>query len=144
MTTISNKPTNTFWVIGIIALFWNALGVMAYLGQAFITDEIKATIPENQLAIMENTPAWATAAFAIAVWGGLLASILLLMKKKLAKTVFIISFIGIIVQLIYNFFMANAIEAYGPGGLVMPVLTVGFALFLIWHSKRCINDGILR
>ena len=144
MTTTTKKPTTMFWVIGIIALVWNALGVVAYLGQAFMTDEIKATIPEDQLAIIESTPAWATAAFAIAVWAGLLASLFLLIKKKIAKSVFIISLVGIIVQLIHNFFIANAMEAYGPGGLIMPILTVGFGLFLIWHSKKCINEGILK
>ena len=64
------------------------MGVVAYLGQAFLTDDMKAMIPEDQLAIIENTPAWATAAFALAVWFGLLGAILLLTKKKIAKTVF--------------------------------------------------------
>lgn len=143
METQSSKPSTAFWVIGILALIWNGLGAMAYLGTAFMPEEVKTKLPEDQLTILENTPAWATAAFAIAVWFGVLGAIVFLMRKKAAKPIFIISFIGIIVQLIYNFFIANALEAYGPGGLVMPVLTVGFGLFLIWYSKKCSQDGIL-
>ena len=140
----SNKPSSAFWVVGVLALIWNVLGVLAYLGQAFMTEDMKSALPEDQIAILEATPAWATAAFAIAVWGGLLASILFLMKKKLSNTLFTLSFLGIIVQLIYNFFIANSWEVYGPGGLIMPILTVGFGAFLIWYSKKCIADGILK
>lgn len=141
--TNSTKPSSSFWVISIIALLWNLMGVVAYLGQAFLTDDMKAMIPEDQLAIIENTPAWATAAFALAVWFGLLGAILLLAKKKIAKTVFLISLIGILVQLVYNFAMTNALEVYGTSGLIQPILTVGIGVFLVWYSKKCADDGIL-
>jgi len=101
--TTTTKPATSFWVISALALIWNLMGVIVYLGQAFMTDDMKAMIPKDQLAIIENTPAWATAAFAIAVWFGLLGSILLLTRKKIAKTVFIISLLGVLGQLVYNF-----------------------------------------
>ncbi len=143
MTENSNKPATSFWVIGVIALLWNLAGVAAYLSQAFMTDEMKAALPENQQALYENIPTWATAAFAIAVWGGLLACILLLMRKKLAKTIFVISLLGILVQIVYNFFVSNAIEVYGPTGMIMPLLVVIIGIFLVWYSKKCADDGIL-
>lgn len=141
--TNTNKPATSFWVIGVIALIWNLMGVAAYLGQAFMTDEMKAALPENQQALYENVPTWATAAFAIAVWGGLLACILLLMKKKLSKTVFIVSLIGILVQMVYNLFISGAMEVYGPGGMIMPLMVVIIGVFLVWYSKKCADDGIL-
>ncbi|PWG05052.1 hypothetical protein [Polaribacter aquimarinus] len=141
--TNSTKPTTSFWVISVIALIWNFMGVMAYLSQAFMTDEIKATLPKEQQALYENVPAWATAAFAIAVWGGLFACILLLMRKKLAKTIFVISLLGIIVQMIYNFFISGAMDVYGPGGMIMPLMVIIIGVFLVWYSKKCADDGIL-
>ena len=87
--TNSTKPTTSYWIISVLALLWNLMGVAVYLGQALMTDDMKAMLPEDQLAIIENTPAWATAAFAIAVWFGLLACILLLARKKIAKTIVI-------------------------------------------------------
>jgi peptidoglycan/LPS O-acetylase OafA/YrhL len=143
MATHKIKPSTSFWIIGVIALIWNLLGVMAYLGQAFMPDEIKAALPEEQMNMLTNTPAWVTAAFAIAVWGGFLASMLLLARKKIAKRIFEISLLGIIVQLIYNFFIANGYEIYGATGLIMPVLTVLFGIYLIGHSKRCIRERLL-
>jgi hypothetical protein len=100
-------------------------------------------IPADQLAIMDNTPSWATAAFAIAVWFGLLGCILLLIRKKLAKLLFIISIFGVIVQMIYNFFMTNAIEVFGTASLIQPLIVLLIGIFLIWYSKKCADDGIL-
>lgn len=97
----------------------------------------------DQLAIIENAPAWATAAFAIAVWVGLLSSLLLILRKKIAKLGFTISFIGILVQLIYNFVIANAYSAFGNTGLIIPILTVLIGFYLIGQSRRCIKAGIL-
>ena len=128
-----------YWIVSILALIWNLIGAMAYLGQAFITDEIKATMPVEQVTLLENTPAWVTAAFAFAVWGGVLGCIALLLRKKWAKSVLVISLVGLLVQLGYSFFMTNALEVYGPAqGMVMPIvlLLIGVGLVLFANSAR--------
>lgn len=139
----TNKPTVFFWVFGIIALLWNAMGVNAYLQQAFKTDAFKAMYTEEQLEMILNTPMWATAAFAIAVFGGLLGCILLLFRKKLAQPVFLLSLIGIVIQMIYNLFISKSIEVYGPGAIVMPIMILGIGFFLYFYTKKCIAKGWL-
>lgn len=135
------KPSTSFWVISVIALLWNLMGVNAYIQQAFKTDSFKAMYNEEQLKMIAEAPAWATAAFAIAVFGGLIGSILLVRRKKIAKTIFIISLIGILVQMFYNFFIIDSMAIYGPGALVMPIMVILFAVFLIWYSKYCIQKN---
>jgi hypothetical protein len=142
MTNIStNKPPLWFWIVGIIAFIWNLMGVMAYLSQAFMTDAELAALPEAEQALYINFPAWATAAFAIAVFGGALASIALLLRKKIAKTLFIISFLGIIVQMIYNFFISEAMDVYGPGGMIMPIMIIFIGIYLIMFSNKSISKN---
>lgn len=143
MSNNTNKPATSFWVISVIALLWNVMGVLAYLGQAFMTDDMKALITKDQLSILENTPAWATAAFAVAVWFGILGCIMMLFKRKIAKTLFIISLLGVITQLCYNLFMTNAMEVLGTSSLIQPLITLGVSIFLVWYSKKCADDGIL-
>ncbi len=143
MSNNSNKPNGLFWAIGIIALIWNLLGVFAYLMQAYRTESFTAMYTPEQLEIINNMPSWATAAFGIAVFGGALGSLLLLLKKKLSNIIFSLSFLGIIVQFIYNFFVANSMEVYGPGSLIMPILTIAIGLFLVIYSKNCIKKGWL-
>lgn len=139
----TNKPTTLFWIIAVLALVWNAMGVMQYLAQAFMTDEIKAALPEAERALYENVPAWVTAAFAIAVFAGVLGSILLLLRKKGARLLFLISLIAIVVQMSYNLFMSKATEVYGPGGVIMPVMVIAFGVFLLFFAKKSIAKGWL-
>ena len=140
----TNKPAILFWVIAVLALVWNLLGVMAYLGQQLMSPENLALLSEAEQEAIVNRPAWATSAFAIAVWGGLLAAMFLLIKKRWAQTVFIISFLGVLVQMYFNFFVIDSLAIYGPGGLFMPVLIVLFGIFLIWWSDHSIKKGWLK
>lgn len=141
--TTSNKPGAAFWIIAVIALIWNIMGVMAYLGQAYMTDDERTLLPEAEQALYSDIPAWVTAAFAFAVFGGLLGALALLLRKKWATPLFIISLLGIIVQMIYNFFMSNAMDVYGPGGMIMPVLVLLIGFFLVWYSKKATANGWL-
>jgi len=139
--TTTNKPASWFWVVSLIALIWNLLGAMAYIAQVTMSPEAFQALPENERALMESAPTWATSAFAIAVWGGVLGCILLLLRKKLATMVLIISFIGVLVQMYHSFFISNSIEVYGPGGMVMPVMVLGIGMFLIWFSRKSSANG---
>jgi hypothetical protein len=119
------------------------MGVMAYIAQVTMSAEALQALPDNERALYESVPAWATAAFAIAVWGGALGSVLLLLRRKLATSILIVSFFGIIVQMVHSFGMANSIEVYGPGGMVMPVMILIFGAGLIWFSRKATANGWL-
>ena len=143
MTDSRKKPEITFWVIGIIALIWNHMGVVAYLMQAYMTDEDLLALPLEEQALYIDIPAWVTAAYALAVFGGALGCLLLLMRKKLATLIFIFSFISILIQMSYNIFMSKAVEVYGPGGAIMPVMIIIIGAFLIWYSKKMEQQGVI-
>ena len=71
-TETTNKPTIWFWIISAIALLWNAMGAYMYLIQAYNTESFQAMYTTEQLEMINNAPSWATAAFAVAVFGGVL------------------------------------------------------------------------
>jgi hypothetical protein len=144
MTTTSNKPKTWFWVVSALALVWNLMGVMAYITQVTMTPEAMQALPEDQQALYSSMPSWATGAFAIAVWGGALASILLLLRRKWATAVLILSMAAILVQMYHSFFVSNSFEVFGPGGLVMPIMIIVFAAGLIWFSRKATAEGWLK
>ncbi|MGG5486036.1 hypothetical protein [Gaetbulibacter sp. NE] len=135
------KPPIWFWIISVIALIWNLMGVMAYLGQAYMSDADLSALPEAEQALYTNVPAWATAAFAIGVFGGALGCLLLLLRKKWAKSLFIISLIGVLIQTSYNLFVSDALDVYGTKGLIMPIIILIIALYLIMFSNKSIAKG---
>jgi hypothetical protein len=130
----SKKPPRSFFIIGGVALVWNLLGVGAYVAQVTMTPEVLNALPEAERLLYENVPSWATAAFAIAVNGGALGCLLLLLRKALAIPVLIASLAGVIVQMYHAFFIANSIEVYGPGGMVMPISVLIISAYLVWYS----------
>lgn len=142
--TSTNKPATWFWVVSAVALLWNVMGVAAYISSVTMTPEALQALNENERALIESTPAWATGAFAIAVWGGVLGSLLLLLRRSLATIVLIASFAGIVVQMIHAFFLSNSFEVYGPGGLAMPIMVLAFGAFLIWFARNAEAKGWMK
>jgi hypothetical protein len=127
----------SFWAIGAVALIWNVMGVINFFAQ--MNADVLAAMPESHRAIVEGRPAWATGAFAIAVFGGALGCLLLLLRKSAAYYLFITSLLGVIVTMSHT--LGAGID-FGPGeilGIVLMPLVV--AVFLIWYSKRAESKG---
>ncbi len=127
----------SFWVIGAVALIWNVMGVINFFAQ--MNSEMLAAYRESERAIIEGRPAWATGAFAIAVFGGALGCILLLLRKSAAYYLFIASLLGVIVTMTYT--LGVGID-FGLGeilGIILMPLVL--AAFLIWYSKQADSKG---
>jgi hypothetical protein len=135
-TDLKVKPPGWFWIVSVLALLWNLMGVGAYLYDAYEKDAVMATFTEAQRAVFENQPAWVTAAYAIAVFGGALACIGLLVRKKWAKPLLWLSIIAVVARTCYYFFMTNATEAFDMfQGTIMPILVIIVAGLLIILAK---------
>ncbi|HMB63660.1 MAG TPA: hypothetical protein VKN36_11340 [Eudoraea sp.] len=140
----SVKPPVWFWIVSVLALIWNLMGVMAYLQDAFTTVEQLGAMTQDERFLFESRPAWVTAAFAIAVWGGALGCIILLLRKKWAKAVLIISLFGILAQMAYVFFMSTAIQVYGQlHGLIMPLVVIVVGIALVFLARMAHRKGWL-
>jgi len=141
MSDDEKKLTIWFWIIGIVCLIWNLMGVMAFVMQLTMSPETLAALPEAERTMYEATPVWVLIAFAVAVFSGTLGCIFLLMKKTLATIIFKISLVGILIQMYYNFFVSKAMDIYGPGGMIMPIMVLIVAIFLIWYSASAKTKG---
>ena len=128
---LNSKAPKWFMIVAAVLLVWNLLGVMAYIMQVMMSPETLAALPEEQRQLYENTPAWATAAFAVAVNFGALGCVLLLLRKNLAGLFLQLSLTGVLVQMFHSFFMSKSFEVFGPGGLVMPVIVIVIAIYLV-------------
>jgi hypothetical protein len=143
MSENKKKPGVLFWIIGVIALIWNSMGIDGYLNQTYQTERFKTMYSEEQLEHIFNAPSWVTAAFAIAVFSSVIGCVLLLMKKKLANAFFLIGLLAVMVQTTYNVFMNPGKELYRSMEYSMLIMIPLFSIFLYWYSQKCIKDGIL-
>ena len=140
----SSKQMSTgLKVFAWLMVLWNGIGVAAFFSQIMMTPEMIAQLPEAQQAVYRDIPVWSYSAYALAVFGGLIGSILLALGKKLAFPVLVISLAGVIVQQYYNFVVIDAIGIMGWGIVVMPVIVTTIALLLVSISQRGVRAGWL-
>ena len=130
MTT--TKPPVWFWIISILALIWNSMGVNQYLQQAYNTEAFKSMVSTEELEMISQLPTWYTTVFAIAVFAGALGCILLLLRKKLAYFVLLLSLISVLFQMGYITFSMDMANLMTPFIVIAAVLLVLFSK----HSKK--------
>lgn len=133
-----------YWVVAIFFLLWNLMGLGAFFGQVFMTEDAIKSLPVAEQELYNSYPMWVYVLFAIAVFGGTIGSIGLIMKKKWAKLTFIISLIAIVPQMTYNIFFTETCEVYGAGAAVMPIMIVIVGIFLVWYSNWLIKKSWLK
>ena len=141
----AGRTPRHLWVIGIIALLWNAIGAFDYFMTQTKNVAYLSAFPPEQLAFFYGLPAWVIAAWAIAVWGGVLGAVLLLLRRRLAVPVFLASLVGMVLTTFHNYVLSNAFELFPDTfsrvfTVVIIVITVGLYLYARAMSKR----GVLR
>jgi len=141
--TKSCNPPKWFTIAAALALVWNLIGVLAFIGQIMMSPEVLAELSQAEQDIYLSTPLWATTAFACAVVGGLLGSFALLMKKPLAQPLLILSLLAVIIQMFHSFVISNALEVFGPDRVIMPVMVIIIAITLVYLSKKAKTNGWL-
>ena len=128
MSEVQIKPHWSFWLICIVALIWNVMGSINFGMQT--NPEIVANFPEAAQSLITSRPLWATTAFAVAVFGGVLAELLLLFKKSVAYYLFVASFLGALITNIHTFQVSSTVDVW-----VGSLMSILIAAFLIWYSK---------
>jgi len=141
----TTKPSTAYWVIAGALLVWNVIGLMFYYQQSTLTPEIMMDLglTPQQMAHITNTPAWGHSGYAFAVNAGVLGAILLLLRKAWALPLFVISLVGVLVQDLDAIILRDAIEAWGPSGLALPIVVIVICVFEIWYSRAAKAKGWL-
>ncbi|MCW4456575.1 hypothetical protein OK348_17495 [Flavobacterium sp. MXW15] len=131
-------------VIATLILLWNVLGLTMFWLQLGMSPEAVAALPAPQRAVYEATPALVNIAFGVAVVAGLLGALGLLLRRGWALPCFVLSLLAVLVQIGTTYAATPAWEAYGPAGLVMPVVLVVVGLLQIRYARNARVRGWLR
>jgi len=137
------SPPIWFWVISIIALLWSLMDMSAFFMRVLITDEALLTMSENKRLHFQSIPIWVDTVFAFEVFGGTLGCIGLLLRKKWALPLFIVSLLGVLSQTTYVYFLSNSIATLGVPAIVMPLVAILIGAGLIILTKSSISKGWL-
>ena len=138
------SPSILFWVISIISLLWYLMDMSAFFIRISISDETLLVMSENRRQQIQNIPLWVNFVFAFEVFGGVLGSVGLLLRKKWALALFVISLLGVLAQTTYLYFLSNSIALMGWMAIVMPLVAIVIGSGLIVYAKLSISKGCLR
>jgi hypothetical protein len=137
------KSPTWFKVLASLALVWNLLGCLAFFADLGISQDELAKLPEAQQALYAARPLWSVSATALAVFGGALGSIGLLLRRKWALPVFVLSLLGIVVQDIGLFVLVDGARLGGPVVVAMQSMVLAIGIGLVWLSRKGIVRGWL-
>lgn len=135
MENTSSKVAIWFKVVLTFLFIWNLMGIGSFYVHVFISEETLAALPENERALYGQYPLWTEIAFAIAVLGGTIGSLGLLLRRKWAKPILILSLIAIVIQMFHSLVIADSMEVYGPGAVIMPIMVILLGIFLVWLAN---------
>ena len=134
------------WVVGVLALLWNAGGAFDYvMTQTRNADYLAAFTPE-QLDFFFGFPVWVNAAWAIAVWGAVLGSILLLLRSRFAVSVFWVSLVAMLLTAFHNFVLAEVswISLMGVFPLIFTIIIAVVTVLLVLYARMMARREVLK
>ncbi|MDH3732883.1 MAG: hypothetical protein OEU54_05080 [Gemmatimonadota bacterium] len=131
------------WLVGIAGLLWSSMGAFDYLMTETRNESYMSRFTPEQLEFFYGFPTWVVAFWAVAVWGGVLGTLLLLLRKRLAVPVLLGSFLAMIITSIHNFLLADGLAVMGGAGVAFSVLIFVFALGLWLYARSMAQRGVL-
>lgn len=132
-----------FKPVAILALLWNLAGCLAYLSDVMLSPADIAAMTPDQQAMYAMRPAWSVAATALAVWGGALGCVGLIMRKRWAVPVLSISLIALLVQDLSLFVLSDAARLAGPVVYVLQAFVLLVSVLLLVLARRAQARGWL-
>ncbi|MFI4950128.1 MAG: hypothetical protein ACHP7A_03720 [Caulobacterales bacterium] len=150
MTATAEAPRSSapwhYWVVSVLAILWNAYGAYDYFmsktgGDAYLK---KMGMSDAQVAHMHAYPTWMTADWAIGVWGGLLAALMLIARTRYAFHVFVVSLAAFVVMLVYTYGLSDGGKVMGQQGMIFNLVILALCVFFAWYARTMTKQGVLR
>jgi len=146
MTDTPVKAPWHIWLIGVFALLFNSIGVFDFVMSMVQGAEYQASagMTPAQIAHYQEMPPWMTVVWAVGVFGAFLASILLLLRKKLALPVFVVSLAAFLVSLLYTYVLTGGGAVMGQQMAITSAVIAGLLVFFSWYSRFMTARGVFR
>lgn len=137
------KIPTWFRVVAVAGLLWELFGVAMYLMHVGILPNDTSQMSEAERSLMASSPTFVTALFAIGVFAGAIGALGLVMRRRWARPVLIVSLVAVVLQFGSWLLLTDAIAVVGPTVFVMPLIIVLVALALVWLAGMAGQRGWL-
>jgi hypothetical protein len=135
-TVIGGSAPAWLRLVAALGLLWNLFGVYQYLMTVGV-------VPGADAAAASAMPAWVTGAFAVAVFGGALGCLGLLMLKRWSKLLLLVSLLGVLAMDLWMFALSGLGATVPAAEMGVTAAVVVVAVFLVWLSYSADKKGWL-
>lgn len=132
------------WIVGAVMLLWNAIGAADYVMTQIKYEPYMSQFTAEQLEYFYGFPAWVDAAWAVAVWSGVIGALLLLLRKKQAVPVFAVSLGAMMLTSIHNFLLSGGAALMGTEAVIFSAVIFVIAVWLLLYARGLAGRGVLR
>jgi hypothetical protein len=132
------------WAVGALTLLWNAYGGFDYLMTQTENPGYLAMYTPEQRAYFTSFPLWMDSVWAIGVWGAVLGSVLLLLRRRWAYPVFAVSVAAFLVSVVYNYLLSDGARIAGATGAIFSVVIALIGIGEVLYSRAMARRGVLR
>jgi hypothetical protein len=129
----TNKRPRWALIVSILFLLWNLIGLASFTMQWMMTPTDIAKLPPDQQELWGNMAGWIWAAYAVAVGAGTLGAVGLVLAKKWAEPLFLISMIAILIQ--FSTPLIYALENKLMALMIFPAFILAMAV-IEWLCTR--------
>ena len=128
------------WVLGGLLLLWNGFAAFDYVMTVIRYEPYLAGHPKEVLDYFFNAPLWMYIIWGVSMIGGLIGTILLLMRRRLAVPVYAIAWLSSVIAVAYT--IMNPVPGMSNTLFAVAVILISFliVIYFYWMQKR----GVLR
>lgn len=141
MARFLRKPPAWFTVMAAILVLWGLAGAAALYAHFAYGPGLDPNATSWDWQLYRQLPLWHHAAYVIAVSGGLLGSLALLLRSKWAVPLYVLSLVAVVIQFGYVFLGTQMIAVKGVWTIYFPLFIFAVALFQLWLSRRAYMRG---
>ncbi len=142
MAALRNKASTWFWIVAILLLAWQAIGVVACVMQVRMGAASWPDATDYDRRLYLGMPFWYNWVYVVATFGGLAAAILLIARNALAVPLNIVSLVAIVVMFGY---VLGATDLIAHKGLLaaagFPIVIFLLGVVGVWVSRTARARG---
>jgi hypothetical protein len=143
-TTPSAKAPWHLWAVGVASVIWNSIGVLDFVMTQTRNQAYLSGLTAVQRDFFFSFPLWVVLAWCVAVFGGALASVLLLLRRRQAVHLFLASAVGMVLTDFNSFVLSNGLKVMGgAGSLAFTAVIFVIGVLLLIYARRMRRRGVL-
>jgi hypothetical protein len=135
------KPPGWYTVAALVLLLWNLVGAWACIQQFRLGAEAMGPATAYDRALYASMPGWYNWCFALAEVTGIAGAVALLLRRTMARPLFVVSLVAVVVQFGYLFTTSDMVAVKGVWTTYFPAFIAFVGAFQVWLSDRAVRRG---